>query len=848
SSSTGNPSLSYNWDNGLGSGVSQSVSPTITTIYTVTVTDGNSCTDTDAIVITVNSTPTIDAVNIVPIASCNPPFDGVITITASGSTPLSYSINGGSTFQSNNIFDSLNVGVYNIVVINLITTCSAILDTVITLNSATGPSVDSVQTTDVTCYGDTTGQLIIYAIGATQYSINGIDYFTDSTFTGLNAGTYNVIVMDAGNCQDIYSATINEPAELLINFTDSTSILCYGDNNGSITVTPSGGTPGYTYFWDGGVTPTDSVATGLSDGTYTVVVTDNHSCTNSLVFSLSNPAQIQTSFVATDVLCYGDSTGEAVVTSSGGTGTHTYQWTNSILNDTITALIANTNYYLTVTDENGCIKIDTIVVNQPDSLNLSVYTNDATCSGSDGIAIVTVTGGFPNPDYFYNWENNYGTTISVNDTVNYLSYGTYYLTVTDGNNCKDSLNVQILSHVGGEISITNIVDVLCYGDNDGEIVITVLNGTPNYTFEWSNGDSLTTIASTDTISNLASGNYIITVTDLNNCVAIDTITVQGPDTILQVTTPVQHVLCYGGASGAIIALGSGGTSPYNYLWNTGDTTSTLTNLFSGSYSLTVTDNNDCSFTLTKIYVEEPDMLIIDEFTIIEPLCYGKTTGSIELTVAGGTRPYIYLWSDGGTDSLLTGIGSGTYDVLITDINNCNLNDTFIVSEAIQLIVTDTVFIENNLGSINITVSGGILPYTYLWNDNNNTSTEDIAGLMSGDYVITITDGNQCIYINTVTVDIPIKIPTLFTPNGDGFNDTWYIRGIGSYPELSIEIFNRWGDHVYTYEGTGSEYLFNTGIQWDGTYNGNLLPMGSYLYILDLKNGQNPYNGVVSIKR
>ncbi|MFH2140928.1 MAG: hypothetical protein ABIJ97_00795, partial [Bacteroidota bacterium] len=201
---SGGSATSWSWT-GPNAFSSSSQNPTITGattlasgVYTVIGTDAIGCTSSNTVTVTVNSAPIINAVDTTFVTSCIAPYDGTITIDATG-VSLEYSINGGANFQTGNVFTGLdNISVYNIVVVNTITGCSTTLDSAITLSGIPGLTIDSVQTTDVTCYGDTSGQLIIYAIGATQYSINGIDYFTDSTFTGLNAGTYNVIVMDAG--------------------------------------------------------------------------------------------------------------------------------------------------------------------------------------------------------------------------------------------------------------------------------------------------------------------------------------------------------------------------------------------------------------------------------------------------------------------------------------------------------------------------------------------------------------------------------------------------------------------------------------------------------------------------
>jgi len=737
----------------------------------VTVQNWNDFT-TDPYILTIQN-PTIDAIDTSFVTSCIPPYDGTITITATG-TNLEFSIDSGVTFQTSNVFIGLdNVTVYDIVVIDMTTGCSTILDSSIILSNTAGPTINSVQITDVNCNGDSTGQLIIHATDATQYSIGG-GYFTDSTFTGLSEGTYNITVVDAGSCQDIYVVTINEPTELLTNFTDSVPILCYGDI-GSVTVTPSGGTPGYTYLWDGGSTLTDSIATGLSAGTYTVIVTDN----------------------------------------------------------------------------NGCTSVDNITISEPDLLAINSNITDATCGGSDGMAYVTVTGGTGSGTYSYNWVNDIGTQMSITDTANYLSSGNYTVYVSDANGCNDSLFIFIDNQGGGTISIDYVNDVLCYEDTNGAIIVTISSGTPDFTFYWSTNDSVTTSSYSDTLAHLGAGDYTVTIIDSDGCSSDTIITVAGPTEPLDATLfTVIDVSCYGLSDGEIHMNTTGGTPGYTYIWAPSGGTEN-NNIYSDlpavTFAVIVTDANGCSTIIPKIDVGEPEKLTMT-LNEVSPVCYGDTTGNVDVTVSGGTMPYNYAWYNANwpniiTDSVLTNVTAGNYSLTVTDDNSCTIFDIATIIDPTEIIDTLVVTIEADYtGSIELTVSGGSPPYTFVW--SNGAETKDILGLGSGMYIVTITDGNLCEIIDSVEIIIPLIIPTLFTPNGDDFNDKWKITNISDYDDIIIEIYNRWGDLMFTYCGSGAGY-YNS--PWDGKYNGNPLPMSSFVYIIDLKNETDPYTGVVSIK-
>ncbi len=810
----------------------------------------------DDLMLSINPTPTIDSVLISDVTTCTPvqPDGEIIIYAGGGIAPLQYSINNGINYYSSNIFDSLNVGSYNIVVISSIGLCDVILDTVIIIGSTTGPVIDSVLVTDVDCYGGFGGEIEIFATGGLLYSIdNGTTIHTDSTlYTGLSAGNYTVMVADIGNCiATPWPIIITEPPLLEINFTDSVNILCYDDNNGSITVTPSGGTPGYTYLWDGGSTLTDSTATGLSAGTYNITVTDNNGCKSFGSISLTEPDSLNSTIVGINTLCYGSSDGQAIVSSSGGTGNHTYEWFDTSTNDTITGLSAGIPYYATITDVNGCFIIDSIEIGEPDSLIINSYTTDATCGGSDGMAYVIVTGGTGSGTYTYNWINSIGTQISITDTANYLSFGDYMVYVNDANGCNDSLPVQIYNLGGGSITVDYINNVLCFGDNDGEIVVTLTNGTPDFTFYWSTNDTVITSSYTDTLSYLAAGNYSVTIIDANDCQADTNITITGPTSALVTTYTVINVSCYGDSTGQIHMNTTGGTVPYTYIWAPNGYTegdSIYSGLPAGTYSVTITDANACSIIEPKIDVGEPIELTmtLNEFS---PACYGDTTGKVEVIVYGGTIPYNYAWYNANwsnviTDSVLTNVVAGSYSLTVTDAHSCTVLDIATIYDPteITVVIEDTIEADYT-GSIELTVSGGNPPYIFVW--SNESTDKDILGLESGIYIVTITDGNLCTIIDSVEIIIPLIIPTLFTPNKDGFNDEWRITNIDEYEDISIEIFNRWGDLVFTFSGNGEKY---SNSPWDGKYGGADIPMGSYVYIIDLKNETDPYNGVISVKR
>jgi gliding motility-associated-like protein len=233
--------------------------------------------------------------------------------------------------------------------------------------------------------------------------------------------------------------------------------------------------------------------------------------------------------------------------------------------------------------------------------------------------------------------------------------------------------------------------------------------------------------------------------------------------------------------------------------------------------------------------------------ITHPLCANTPTGSAELTITGGTLPYSYNWSNGSTTNIATNLAHGSYTVTIIDNNGCQTPYIATLINPLGIQVTADYGIDPalNSGFINIVTTGGQIPYTYLW--SNGSDQQNQANLGGGDYYLTLTDANSCVVIDSFYIDMPLIIPNMITPNADGKNDDFDIQNIEAYNEVSIEIYNRWGDILFSFEGTGLEYK-DPAKRWDGTFNGADLPMGSYVYIVNLKGEEKTFTGAVSIKR
>ena len=227
-----------------------------------------------------------------------------------------------------------------------------------------------------------------------------------------------------------------------------------------------------------------------------------------------------------------------------------------------------------------------------------------------------------------------------------------------------------------------VVNVSCFGDNTGSISLTVNSGTPNFSFNWSDGGR------GQSRSNLSAGSYTATVTDANGCTDSRTFTVSQPSQALTLGGSISQPSCSYTNNGSINLTVSGGTPGYSYEWSNGGRGQDLSGLSGGTYTVTVTDSNGCEET-TSFTLTQPTQIILDE-TIVNVDCSGRNNGSISVSVTGGTRPrlgYDFRWSNGATTSEITDLSGGNYSLTVTDANGCIATATYSVEEPNPLSVT-----------------------------------------------------------------------------------------------------------------------------------------------------------------
>ncbi len=397
---------------------------------------------------------------------------------------------------------------------------------------------------------------------------------------------------------------------------------------------------------------------------------------------------------------------------------------------------------------NACQQVASWFVPQPTLLVLSTPTvQNPLCAGGSGSISVAATGG--TTPYAYVW--NTGATGAFLGPV---GAGTYSVTVTDANNCTASqTNIAVVAPPPLVAAPPAVTNVSCYGGNNGAIFLSVSGGVGPYTYAWNTG------ATTSSITSLTAGFYSVTITDSNGCVlTLTNIQVTQPTDPIQVTVSTLAASCDGQANGAANLTVTGGTPGYTYLWSpTGSTSSSLVNVPAGTYLFTVTDAANCQYRSGAVISQNSNISYAVQVTNVA--CNGQPAGAAAVVnVTGGLPPYQYHWSTGSSQSSIGGLFAGTYGVTVSDasVNQCTASSAVTVTQpaplAVSGVVTDVACALTASGSIALTVAGGTLPYTYAW--SNGATTQNIANLVSGQYYVTVTDGHQCVALDTFTVASP----------------------------------------------------------------------------------------------
>ncbi len=727
----GTAPYTYLWSNGDNTATATGLNAGI---HSVVVTDAVGCTYNESF--TLSDPARIAVAPVLTLPTCNAGADGSITVSASNGTgPYTYNWNTG---DSGPTITGLIAGTYTVTISDA-GGCSVVESIVL---GEPAVLVGNATVNDISCNGSADGSVFLSVSGGTgPYNYAWNTGASTNNITGLAAGGYSVTITDAAGCSIVENYTIVDPAPIGVAFT-KTDILCKGATTGAIDITPSGGTAPYSYLWSNGSTSED--LTNVAAGNYSVTVRDASNCSVVLNVTINEPALVlNLSGVETNATCNGSNNGSIDLTVTGGAGPYSYAWNTGATTQDVTGL-APGNYAVAVTDANGCIKSIGFTIAEPAPLAASPAKTDITCNAAnDGTITINVSGG--TAPYSYSWADDGSIT---SNSRNSLSPGSYTVTVTDANGCMDVVSITIIEPA--QLTSTDVVqNVSCFGESTGTINLTILGGTAPYSFSWSNG------ALTEDLTNIAAGNYSVTVTDANGCTINDSFTITQPASALSKTEAVQQITCNGAADGIINLTVTGGSAPYTYNWSNGSTSEDLSSLPAGTYSVVITDNNSCTINDSYVITDPPVLNLSGTKTDVS--CFGADNGAVDITISGGEGPYVFAWSNGAATEDVSGLMPGNYTVNITDARGCSTNQTFNIQEPAALSLGYAV---NNVscfgladGAIDITVSGGSAPYSFAW--SNTSTTEDISGLTAADYTVTVTDVNGCSLSETITITQPV---------------------------------------------------------------------------------------------
>jgi gliding motility-associated-like protein len=842
---------------------------TTTVTWTVTDGSGNISTCTFDVVVTDDQLPAI--------TSCGPSSDqtvnadfGVCTYTYSGTgwnatatdnctvSTIEYTLSGATTGTGTTLNGvSFNLGVTNVLWTvtdgsGNASTCSytvTVLDDQLpsilscgaagTQNVSTDPGV-CTYTVSGTGWDATADDNC--SIATIEYTLSGATIGSGSTLDGVTFAqgvttvlwtatdgsgnevtcTFNVVVEDTevpsiiGCVSDISVNNDNGDCGSIVTWTPPT----YTDNCGASMVSTHN--PG-DFFPVGTTTVTYTVtdnAENVSICTFDVIVTDSE------LPQLSCNANIAScdSFVVFNVPTVSDNCGIASLTQTAGLPSGSFY------------PVGTTTVTYEAIDVHGNVNTCSFDVTIHPTPELSTSSTDVSCNGfGDGEIDLTVTSG--TAPFTYNWSNGG----SSEDLTN-LQPGVYGVTVTDVFGCSAS-TTDTIAQPDLLLLSKEVDNVSCYGGNDGAIDLTISGGVTPYTFTWDTG------ASTEDLNSLTAGNYSVLVEDANGCTVTDATVINQPDSIT-IQLVVTDATC-NAPNGSINVQVTGGISPYDYSWSNGATTANLSNVVGGTYTLTVTDENGCVATVTDSVGTTSN--IGGYVYATDVLCFGGNTGTAIAVIETGNAPFNYTWSTGDTTNLINNLSAGTYSVYVQDAFGCEITIDFEVYQPDSLIVElyspepldgyNVSIYEGADGSIQSDVYGGTGSVTYIW--SNGSTTPNIGGLSAGSYSVIVTDENGCTATAGISLNQPriLEMPEGLSPNGDGDNDYFVIRGIDAYPNNELIIYNRWGNVVYQQSGYNNE--------WQGVNNkGEPLPDGTYFAIFKPTGDgtAEPLTGYVDLRR
>ncbi|MEO7976648.1 PKD domain-containing protein [Flavobacterium sp.] len=726
--------------------------------------------------------------------------------------------------------------------------------------------VESIKT--ITCFGSTDGSITITVAGGIPFtsgnpytfSWTGPNGFTssDQNLIDLKTGTYNLRVLDNGKCPFTKSYYVSEPGKFQVSGESKNDITCFGLNDGKINLNITGGTLPYNFVWtkDGIAYPVNSGnLSNLAPGVYDVTITEVNNCDIlKRSFTIIEPPLLELTYVSqVNILCYGYSTGEINVTTTGGRFTETspgvfnyrYRWTGP---NGYTSTVQNPRnlfagtYNLTVTDNSGCTDNLQVILLQNDEIKLIHTQTEIACYNyaDASITINSITGGVPfatGDPYIIKWSN-LGSGLVQNN----LSAGTYIITITDSLGCPKVFTIVIDNAPVFAIN-PDVRQISCFGQKDAHIRLNLVGGKTPVSLVWDD-DPTAGIER----NNIGKGKYTVTITDAKNCIIKESFIIVEP-LLLEIRGDVSNPLdCVKADTGAINLVVTGGTQPYSYSWSNGQRTEDLVNLVPGNYTVIVTDANGCKQTetwkITRFDQLTPTIEVLTDFDCVTKYVKQTFVGHVK----GGIPPYTLSWSDGvvtgANNEIMNTENNGLIIFSVTDSFGCKADYSYNVDTPVLGLANfstgsygkemfDLYSIYDPVKFTNL-ATGDFTSTSWDFGDGNFSTEESPEHIYTrvGTYTIKQTVnypfGCQYTYSATIVVEkgYSLIMPNAFTPNNDGFNDTFAPVFLG-LSNITLDVFDTWGAVVYSESGINIR-------GWNGKVKDLDAENGNYYYKITLK--------------
>ncbi len=691
----------------------------------------------------------------------------------------------------------------------------------------------SFNTTNARCNNSCDGQIVATPTGTgTPYTYLWDDPSTQATNTASNlcAGNYTVSITNRHGCTATQTETVTEPTALQQVLT-VTDVLCYGNNDGSISAAVSGGTSPYTYQWNDSNHQTTAIATALGHGNYTVTTTDDNGCqiiSSATVNEPQNPLKIST-VDSTNVLCNGQSNGSIDINVSGGTFPYTYNWSNSVTtqdNNNIPAGI----YTVTVTDANNCTANKTYVITEPSELTFTNTSTSASCFGyGDGTASILPSGG--TPPYSYLWSNNM-TTQSITNVY----AGAYNVSVTDANGCK----IQFTSTVTQPDKVVAAVtqdQTICIGQS-ATIHCSATGGNAPYTYSWNTGSSNSDITTSPT----STQSYYVTVTDSHGCTSnTGTTTIKvNPPLNLNISLDDYYV-CKGDP--VVISMDpTGGNGHYTYTLEDGTIVgnpATYYPINANKETIKVILSDNCG-TPTTFDTVTVTILPLPEFTFQPDITNGCQPLDVHFN-AISTNPNLQYYWNFGDENQSSNLSDkpnpthtfnldGKFSITLIAKTDSGCKNTLTVPDLITVYKNPTAKFNTDKKIVSVirpivefdNISSNGFNYYWTFGDGDSSIIKSPAHkfplIADKEYnvkLLVISDMGckdstyEKIYIKD---EYTFYYPNAFTPDGDNINDYWYIFGNGiDEKDFDLLIYDRWGEIIFETTKPNDK--------WDGTIKG-----------------------------